>query len=122
MCVNRRNENIRMSNCHFEGNSATRGGAVGFFRDNSEIIISQSTFVRNIGFLRVGGIDFSLSNTDIMVTNCEFFMNYGTEVAGALRFNSDNSEITISGVLFERNYLSSVQNGEMKLCAIFFFF
>lgn len=101
--VNQANEDISISGCHFQNNSAVRAGALFFFQSNANIALSNSSFLSNRAANSVGVVDFSFSNEEIAVIGCEFLNNYGADNTGVMRFFSGNMNVEVTGCIFREN-------------------
>ena len=72
---------VRFDRCHFEGNSASRAGALEFFSTGGPVI-SNSTFVGNTATGGSGGGAIWSSGTSLRIRNCTVIGNRATAQAG----------------------------------------
>ncbi|NND09260.1 MAG: hypothetical protein HKN87_23050 [Saprospiraceae bacterium] len=114
----------RFSNCTFEYNSASNGGAIGGL--GSDIIIANCLFFRNAalgtsgglrghgGAINLDGVEIAAANKLFQVCGTEFIENHAETQGGASNtVFSDNvgAKLEIDQCYFEGNYLRSISTG-----------
>ncbi len=92
---------VYVSNCEFENNRATWGGAIGCYDDQSIGMITDCTFRINSS-VNTGGAISNAFGATTQVEHCEFLEN-NSSTGGAIYSQNDSSIININNSYFEEN-------------------
>ena len=75
VALHSRNDYVSFIETLFHNNSATRGGAIGFYDANKFAYLYKCSFVGNEVSINGGGIYLIFNNTDILFEECQFREN-----------------------------------------------
>ena len=99
--------NLQVLNCLFENIRITSkrsvGAAFGLIEDISNVFISDSVFIGNIGNFG-GALSVGFNCHNITLIRCKFSSNSAYLSGGAIYMQSSNSNVSIVDSVFEKNY------------------
>ena len=93
---------VSITNCIFQNNSATSGGAVLFYESQGNVSITYCKFQNNSATVAGGAVYFFKSQGDVSITYCTFQNNSATG-GGAVRLERSTGNVSVTYCTFQNN-------------------